>query len=165
MTEEYGLTRECFTPGTLGELDEACTWLDRAIESSVSVSLSSDPSFAEGHPAYKAFVAMGIPALYWLMNNLGRETSWWKLTAADKILAEFGVKYDVPDGIRGRNSPQARHLRSFLKKAFRKGGVLHRYTVYPNNCACGRKGTWIADGICRFGFYCKKCSEKALEDA
>jgi hypothetical protein len=167
MTEEYRLIRECFIPNALGDMREACAFLDLAIEDSVSVSVSSDPSFVEGHPAYKAFVAMGIPALDWLMNDLdfGNEPSWWKLMAADKILDSFGVKHELPEKLRGRLVPQARHLRQFLKKAFRKGGVLYSYTVYPNNCACGKKGEWIADGISRYGFYCKKCSAKALEEA
>ena len=168
MTEELRLTRECFVPGTLWKMHEACVFLEQAIEDSTSVSVSSDPSFAEGHPAYKAFGAMGVPALAWLMDDLGQpgsETSWWKLTAADQIMEAFGVKYEVPERIRGRIGPQAKHLRGFLRKAFRKGGVLYRYTIYPNDCACGKKGEWIADGVSRYGFYCKKCSDKALEEA
>jgi hypothetical protein len=30
-------------------------------------------------------------------------------------------------------------------------------------CRCGKLGEFIADGICRHGFYCKNCSDEAIK--
>jgi len=35
----------------------------------------------------------------------------------------------------------------------------------PTLCDCGKPGKWIADGICRTGYFCAACSKKALRNA
>lgn len=162
--EKLRIVRECFRKDVYEMWYSACENFAYAIDHTPSVSLSSDPSEVEKHPAYKALVSLGILALEYIRVD-GSDT-WWKLIAADEIMKGLGIKYDMPKYMAGKLEEQSQHLRIFLlKKVFSKNGPLHKYTVAPDNCACGKKGKWIADGISRFGYYCKKCSDKALENA
>lgn len=163
MDDDLMIIRECFRKDVYEMWYSACENFSYAIDHTPSVSLSSDCSEVEKHPAYKALVSLGILALEYIRVD-GSDT-WWKLQAADKILKRIGIKYDMPRYMAGKLEKQSEHLRAFLRKAFGKGGPLHKYTVTPDSCACGKKGKWIADGISRFGFYCERCSKKALDNA
>ena len=158
------IIQECFRKDVYESWYSACEMFAYAIDHTPSVACGSSLSAVEQHPAYKALVSLGILALEYIRVD-GSDT-WWKLLAADNILKNLGIKYEMPRYMAGRLEEQSQHLRLFLlKKVFSKGGPLHKYTVAPDNCACGKKGKWIADGISRFGYYCKKCSGKALEEA
>jgi len=165
--DENKIIRECFRKDVYEMWYSACENFAYAIDHTPSVSLSSDPSEVEKHPAYKAFVSLGILALEYIrVDGSARGPTEWKLAAADEIMKSLGIKYDRPKRMAGKLEEQSKHLRLFLlKKVFSKDGPLHKYTVAPNSCACGKKGEFIADGISRFGYYCKKCSNKALENA
>jgi len=163
MGSNLTIIRECFRRDVYESWYSACEMFAYAIDNTPSISCDSSPSAVEKHPAYQALVSLGVLALEYIRVD-GTET-WWKLTAADRILNKLGVKYEMPQYMAGRLEEQSKHLRVFLRKSFGKGGPLHKYTVTPNSCACGKKGKWIADGISRFGFYCERCSKKALDNA
>jgi hypothetical protein len=163
--ENIQIIRECFRKDVYAMWYSACENFAYAIDHTPSVSLSSDPSEVEKHPAYKAFVSLGILALEYIrVDGSARGPTEWKLAAADEIMKGLGIKYDRPKHMAGKLEEQSKHLRLFLLKTF-FNGPLHKYTVAPDSCACGKKGEFIADGISRFGYYCKKCSNKALENA
>jgi hypothetical protein len=115
---------------------------------------------------------MGEPALPWLLDRLSRpwdETHcWWEISAAQGILEGIDAVPEVPRDIMGR----IRELRIFFRRVIKDilipdGRVKFYAQTQPIKpvCACGKKGKWIADGISRFGYYCERCSKKALDNA
>jgi len=172
MIKEYGhweqfVVKECVDePETLRE---ALDRLAEVIESSRTISLDSSCNAMISHPCFRAIRAVGEPALAWLHERLRkpRRKMGWEIEATEAILLDLGVPMpNFPESHRGKVDLIWIDVRKHLKKSLTKSGRLKHYAKQePGRCKCGRRGEWIADGISRYGFYCKRCSRKALENA
>jgi len=54
-------------------------------------------------------------------------------------------------------------LHHLLQEAFQEGIQFQKGIRKEFKCKCGKKGKFIADGICRCGIYCPQCSLKAID--
>lgn len=166
-SEEERVIQSCFRSSIRGCVEEAAQWLAWVIDSSEEISLSSSPEPTLLHPAYKAFVELEEIALPWLLKRMsepGENGCGWEIMAAETILDKLEVEAHPPEDMHGR----VRELKEFYRKAIKKF-VDSRSDFYRaadhGKCACGKDGEWIVDGVSRYGFYCKKCSDKAIKEA
>lgn len=169
---ESFVTHECFLPEHSKMVRQACDSLAWLLDLSHTISIDSTGHATSEHPAFRAIVAMGEPALPWLLGRLSRrwdETDgWWEIRAVQGILQGLDEEVAIPPRISGR----IRELRGFFRKHLKgmlapDGRVKFYAKTQPIKpiCKCGKPGKWIADGISRFGFYCERCSKKALDNA
>lgn len=163
---ESMVVKECFEGANKKKIASACRELASIIDSSTAISLDSSCSATSDHPAFRAIVAIGEPALGWLMQSLrGKGVSWWHIMAIQAITDRLGLPIPVPDEHRGKFEEILEDYSDWLKGHLTKSQRLRRFAGQTGRCHCGEPGEWIADGICRYGWYCERCSEEALRHA
>lgn len=137
------------------------------IDSSNIIGLASASSATTEHPAWRAIVSLGELSLPFLLKRLKESDGSWEIMAVEQILNDLEMPVSFPDDHLGRIGLIRKDLLGVLRKALRKDGRLREAAAGDPKplCACGKPGKWIADGICRTGYYCQSCSKKALENA
>ena len=148
-------------------IDSALGDLAYIVDKSTIISLASDPSATSEHPAWAAIVAMGELALPFLLKRMQEAEGWWEIMAVEQILSDLDIRITIPEDHRGRIDPLRKDFIRFLRRSLRKDGRLKEAAEgdLPTLCACGKPGKWIADGICRTGYFCTQCSKKSLRNA
>jgi hypothetical protein len=170
--EQLRTIEECFLPEHKEGVRDAFEALGWLLDQSPAISFASDPGYTVEHPAYKAIVALGELALLPLLKRFSyREEEergcGWELMAAEEILEDLGywqADTHPPEEMRGRVFKLRKFYRVAIKK-FMAPRIKEYKRILNGKCACGKKGKWISDGICRTGYYCTKCSNEAIRNA
>jgi hypothetical protein len=164
---EERVIQSCFRSNVKIGSEYAARYIAWVIDQSEDISISSSPEPTLVHPAYKAFVALEELALPWLLKRLsepGERGCGWELMAADTILDKLKIEAKVPETMRGRVMELKGFYRKAIKRFMNSRKEFYKAAKY-RKCACGKNGEWISDGISRTGYYCRKCSDEALENA